>query len=217
MGGTTHPGTRSERTAALTRDGVTLALRLLLPPTPGPAPCVLFVHGLGSGKDSPRNVVIAERLVDAGIAALLFDLSGHGESSFDPRGEDIAAYVDDTAAVAAWARARPEIAGDRLGVSGSSLGAIVALEAQRRGVITPRAIVLRAPPVQPGGLDAAGEATLVIAGSLDPLSAAIRRAARGTLVTVEVVPGASHLFEEPGALDNALDLTVAWFKDRLLA
>jgi len=95
------------RNAIIPRDHIQLAARLISPEGPGPFPCVVFVHGLGSDKDSPRNVVVAERLVDSGVAALLFDLSNHGESSLDPRGS--AAMPDDVAAAFAWAPRQPEI------------------------------------------------------------------------------------------------------------
>lgn len=108
------------RDVAITRNGVRLAARLMLPPLAARVPCVIFVHGLGSSKASPRNVVIATHLLDAGLAALLFDLSGHGESSTDPRGE--AAYVDDVEAVFYWAQSLPQIDPDRWGIAGSSLG-----------------------------------------------------------------------------------------------
>lgn len=72
------------RHAAVVRDHVSLAVRLWVPAGQPPLPAVIFVHGLGSSKESPRNVVIAQRLQESGVAALLFDLSGHGESSFDP-------------------------------------------------------------------------------------------------------------------------------------
>ena len=75
------------------RDGVELAARLLLP-APG-AGVVVFVHGLGSSKNSPRNVVIAERLCDVGLGALLFDLSGHGDSSPSAGDREGDAFVDD--------------------------------------------------------------------------------------------------------------------------
>src|SRR3972149_1981708 len=77
---------RSPPEAIVKRGEVSLATRLSFPQGQPQFPCVIFVHGLGSSKESPRNVVIAQRLVDAGIAALLFDLSGHGEASLHARG-----------------------------------------------------------------------------------------------------------------------------------
>jgi pimeloyl-ACP methyl ester carboxylesterase len=187
----------------------------MLPAGNPPFPCVLFVHGLGSGKDSPRNVVVASHLVNAGIAALLFDLSGHGESDNDPH-EGHEAFVEDLDAVFTWARSRPEIDPERIGVAGSSLGGVVALEATRRRLIHPAALVLRAPPAEPHEFAHLDIPTLVIAGSHDPLLPMIRQAVAVTeYATLAQVEGAGHLFEEPGTLEQAVDRTVEWFKGHL--
>jgi pimeloyl-ACP methyl ester carboxylesterase len=178
---------------------------------------VIFVHGLRSGKDSPRNVVVATRLVDSGIAALLFDLSGHGESDADTRpGEE--PYIEDLAAAFHWAVSEPEIDSERIGVAGSSLGGVVALSAIRRLSIRPAALVLRAPPVEPGDLDRIAVPMLTIVGTHDPLLALVRMAAERTRwATLSVVEGAGHLFEEPGTLEQAVNRTVSWFSSYLVA
>lgn len=208
-------GLRTRCSFVMEREGVRLAGRLLLPSGAPPFACVIFVHGLGSGKDSPRNTVIAEHLVDAGFAALLFDLSGHGDSEEDPRGSDERAYIDDLAAAFAWASSHAEIDASRLGLAGSSLGAVIAIEAARLGRVVPAAMVLRAPPIDEDGLSGIGVPSLVIVGSNDPLLYQLERARRGGNVALEVIPGASHLFEEPGTLDRALASTVGWFKAHL--
>jgi putative phosphoribosyl transferase len=198
------------------RDEVCLAAHVLLPAAVRPA-AVIFVHGLGSGKDSPRNVVIAERLRESGIGALLFDLSGHGESSNDLRGEDMSAYVDDVAAVFGWLQSREDVDSSRIGIAGSSLGALVALYALREGVVLPTSMVLRAPPVAQHDLEDIPVPTLVLAGTLDPLSERLDAAPRSAHVRLTKIPGASHLFGEPGTLERALDETVKWFTDTLKA
>lgn len=105
---------------------------------------------------------------------------------------------------------------ERIGVAGSSLGGLAVVEAVRRGLVKPAAVVLRAPPVESRTLESFGEETMVIAGGADPLLAGIEQAVRATPgVALALVPGAGHLFEEPGTLDRATDLTVAWF-ERLL-
>jgi dienelactone hydrolase len=208
---------RETRDITVLRNGVSLAVRLLLPAGPPPFPGVIFVHGLGSSKESPRNVVIAERLVEAGIAAILFDLSGHGESSFDSQ-EDEAAYVDDVDAVFHWASRQPELDGSRLGIAGSSLGGVVALHAATHHLVQAAAMVLRAPPVEPHEFVRLAVPTLVVVGSFDPLLTRVRSA---TELSEEaflcVVQGAGHLFEEPGTLEVATRETVRWFKAQLLA
>lgn len=210
----TGKGDRVVRTARITRGPGELAAKVVLPGGGGQRPVVVFVHGLGSSKDSPRNVVIAERVVDAGMAVVLFDLSGHGESTVP--GSTVAEFAADLGAVVAWIAGQPELDAQRIGVSGSSFGGLAVVEAVRRKLVDPTAIVLRAPPVTPGTLEGFGEETLVIAGEADPLLAGIEQAVRATpSVALSLVPGAGHLFEEPGTLDRATDLTVAWF-ERLL-
>jgi pimeloyl-ACP methyl ester carboxylesterase len=189
---------------------------LLLPAGKPPFACVIFVHGLRSGKDSPRNVVVAEHLVDAGIAALLFDLSGHGESDADPRDSE-EAFVEDLDAVFHWAAVQPDIDPRRIGVAGSSLGGIVALEATRRRLILPAALVLRAPPAQHHHFANINVPSLVIIGSVDPLFGQVSEATRlGDNVAISVVRGAGHLFEEPGSLKEATIRTVTWFAAQLM-
>ena len=194
------------------RDSVRLTSRLSLPHGPGPFACAIFVHGLGSSKESPRNVTIAQHLLAAGIATLLFDLSGHGGSERDPHdGTD--AYVLDLEAAFKWAAQQPELDSDVIGVAGSSLGGVVALQATRRGLIRPAAMVLRAPPAEPPEFVQLSVPTLIVIGSADPLlEMVLEGAGRCEAVTLCVIRGAGHLFEEPGALEAALDATGRWFR-----
>lgn len=199
------------------RGNVRLAAVLMLPSGPPPFPCVVFVHGLGSGKDSPRNVVVATRLVDSGLAALLFDLSGHGDSDADA-GPGEEPYIMDLSAAFDWATREPAIDSQHIGVAGSSLGAVVALAAVYRRLIRPAALVLRAPPVGPGDLEDIEVPTLVIVGTRDPLLAQVRMAVEEAgRATLSIVEGAGHLYEEPGVLEEAAARTVDWFSRRLLA
>lgn len=195
------------------RGGIELAVRMRVPATG--SPLVTFVHGLGSSKDSPRNVVIAERLFDNGFATLLFDLSGHGDSGPGREG-DIDAYVRDLGAALDWAEEQRVADTKRQAIAGSSLGAVVALRATLEGVVRPAALVLRAPPVRPeeyAGLDVP---TLLLVGSADELSGWAREAARTCrAIELRVVPGAGHLFEEPGTLDEATSITVEWLVGKL--
>jgi pimeloyl-ACP methyl ester carboxylesterase len=173
------------------------------------------VHGLGSSKESPRNVVIAQRLKDAGIGALLFDLSGHGESSSDPREGEIR-FLEDLEAVFHWTASQPNLNGAGLGVAGSSLGGVVALHATTRHLIHPAAMVLRAPPAEPHDFVRLTVPTKVIVGSFDPLLPQVRSSvALSEAAFLCVVEGAGHLFEEGGTLDVATNETVTWFKTQL--
>jgi len=173
------------------------------------------VHGLGSSKESPRNVVIAQRLLEAGIATVLFDLSGHGESSFDPR-EDESAYIEDLEAIFHWASRLSELDGMRIGVAGSSLGGVVALHAATHQLVHPAAMVLRAPPVESHDFVRLAVPTLVVIGFFDPLLPRVRSATDLSEVAfLRVVPRAGHLFEEPETLDVATSETVGWFKAQL--
>lgn len=221
MGTEREPGSPSSearrRSTMIRRDGVSLAALLLVPGGRGPFPCVVFVHGLDSSKESPRNTVIAERLLDAGLGVVLFDLSGHGESSRDPRdGDD--AYVDDLVAAFRWALEQQEVDPARSGVAGSSLGGTIAASAVSRGLVRPAAMVLRAPPVGLRDLESLPVPTLVLVGSADQLLLSVQAAAeRSRLAQLSVVPGASHLFEEPGTLEEAVERTVSWFVARLTA
>lgn len=201
------------RDATVRRDGVELAVRLMSPGRPAPA--VVFVHGLGSSKESPRNVVIASQLVDHGIAAVLFDLSGHGESTSGPR-EGVEEYIQDLEAVVAWTLAQPEVDREQFAVAGSSMGAVVALYAATWGRVRPRTMVLRAPPAEPGEFVALRVPSLLLVGSHDSLvEAAKAAAATSPAVELRIIPGARHLFEEPGTLELATEATVSWLAAKL--
>jgi dienelactone hydrolase len=198
------------------RPGVTLAATLTTPDLPGPHPLVVFVHGLGSSKESPRNVVIAERLVEAGIASLLFDLSSHGESSPD-LSDGIDAYISDLAAVFDWAAQERGLDRNRIGVAGSSLGAVVAVRALEERQVRPATMVLRAPPLEAHEFRAVTVPSLVLIGSRDPLRSQVEPGAEEQPgIRLRVIEGASHLFEEPGTLEEATQQTVEWFEATLL-
>ncbi len=206
-----QPVSQQEERTFIRRNGVRLALVLRSPPGRGPFPCVVFAHGLGSGKDSPRNLVIAEALADAGIASLLFDLNGHGESTEDTRGHD--AFPDDLAAAWDWALHKDEVDRGRMGLSGSSLGAAVALEVVFAGRAAPRLVVLRAPAAEVERLAGLRVPTLIVIGSLDPLTRDYEENLPGDPhCKLAAIAGAGHIFEEPGALEEVKRLTVEWFR-----
>jgi putative phosphoribosyl transferase len=185
---------------------------------------VIFAHGSGSSRLSPRNRQVAGRLRRAGLRTLLFDLLTSEEEAEEQAGAmrrfDIALLAGRLVAVTDLCR-EAAAPGQRIGYFGASTGAAAALVAAalRPGLVT--AIVSRG-----GRPDLAGDAlervtvpTLLIVGALDPVVIDLNREAAGRLAgptEIVVVPGASHLFEEPGTLEAVADLAARWF-DRHLA
>lgn len=172
---------------------------------------VLFAHGSGSNRHSPRNRAMADRLHQAGIATLLFDLVAADEDTVEVGLPLLAARLVE---VTGWCRD----AGlpPHVGYVGSSSGAAVALLAAAELGTEIGAVVSRGgrPDLAEGRLCAVRAATLLIVGSHDHDGLAANRRAAARLGRCEhrvaVVPGASHLFEEPGALDAAADLALEW-------
>ena len=137
--------------------------------------------------------MIASRLVEAGMATLLFDLSGHGDSSEAPE-EGIEAFVSDLKAAFEWALSQESVRRDAIGIAGSSLGALVAARAVIMTRVAPKTMVLRAPPLDPAEFRALQVPSLVLVGSLDPLLYAARSGtASRPVLSLSVVQGASHL------------------------
>ena len=199
--------------------GLALAGRLLVPASPGPHPVVVFAHGWGSGKDSPRNRAVAEALRRLGFAAFLFDFTGHGESEGTQEDSTQPQQVDDLAAAVGALDSLDEVDGRRLGVAGASSGAAVAVLAAARDRRI-RALALRSPNLT-GAEESVSRVTvptLLVVGEHDePIRAALEPLLGrfGGPRRLEVVPGGDHLFEDPVALTRATAATVAWFKDHL--
>jgi putative phosphoribosyl transferase len=199
--------------------GISLAGVLLVPPAAGPHPVVVFAHGWGSGKDSPRNRAAAEALRGAGIAAFLFDFTGHGESEGTPEQSTAAQQVDDLRAACEIVRTLDEVDANHIGVVGASSGAMAALSLATE---SPRvaALVLRSAAVE-GAEDAAARVTvptLLVVGEHDrPVRLANQRllGRLGGVHRLEVVAGGDHLFENAEARRRATALTVAWFEEHL--
>lgn len=195
-------------------DSVQLAGELAWPQHPGGI--VLFAHGSGSGRLSPRNQFVAERVREAGLATLLFDLLTEWEAADRRNVFDIELLARRLVAATVWVAARPDLAGLPIGYFGASTGAAAALQA---AVLSPTRI---AAIVSRGGRpDLAGDAlpkvtapTLLLVGSRDPVVLDLNRAALARLrcpKQLTVVPGASHLFEEPGTLEAAAERAAEWF------
>jgi putative phosphoribosyl transferase len=182
---------------------------------------ILFAHGSGSSRLSPRNASVAESLQQAGLATLLFDLLTDAEAVQRSNVFDIPLLADRLMQTAQWISDCSAGRGLPLGFFGASTGAAAALvaAAQRQDV---QAVVSRG-----GRPDLAGDAlakvtapTLLIVGGADPEVLELNRRARGHLrceCRLEVVPGATHLFGEPGALEAVIALARAWFLQHLTA
>ena len=176
---------------------------------------VLFAHGSGSSRLSPRNAFVAEALQRAGIATLLFDLLTDHEASSRANVFDIPLLADRLDQAATWVRTTAVAQGLPLGFFGASTGAAAALvtAAGRKDI---QAIVSRGgrPDLAEEGLKDVTAPTLLIVGGHDPEVLALNRSAYRRLhceCRLVVVPGATHLFEEPGTLESVVALARAWF------
>ena len=195
------------------RRGQSLAATLLLPPNRRHPPIVVFAHGWGSSKASPRNRELAEALAEAGTAALLFDFTGHGESEGTADATGIVEQRDDLSDAIDFVAARGEFG--PIGVAGSSSGGAVALAAAARDDRV-RALVLRAPSADSSFLDAAGThaPTLIIQGEADRLLERNRELVESfpSEHALRVVARAGHLFEESGTFREVRRETLRWFE-----
>jgi len=198
---------------------VELAGDLVVPA--GALALVIFAHGSGSSRFSPRNRFVAGVLNQAGFATLLFDLLTAAEENLDRySGQyrfDIPLLAARLEAATVWARGEPELATLKVGYFGASTGAAAALIAAANRPEEVGAIVSRGgrPDLAADFLDRVRAPTLLIVGGNDPVVLELNRQALRKLrceARLEVVPGAGHLFEEPGALERVAELARDWFK-----
>lgn len=185
---------------------------------------VLFAHGSGSSRHSPRNQFVARTLNEAGLATLLFDLLTNEEEAIDTQTRqlrfDIHLLAKRLMHATKWAKQQEQTNDLRVGYFGSSTGGAAALVA---AVDVPQdvgAVVSRG-----GRPDLAGEAlpkvqapTLLIVGGNDDIVIELNEQARDRMrceVKLEIIPGATHLFEEPGALEKVATLASGWFSRHL--
>ncbi|MFF0775664.1 phosphoribosyltransferase family protein [Nonomuraea wenchangensis] len=181
---------------------------------------VVFVHGSGSSRHSPRNRYVASMLNRAGLATLLFDLLTV-EEEYD-RGNvfDIELLAGRLSQVTRWLSDQPQAAGLPVGYFGASTGAAAALWAAADLGGQVAAVVSRGgrPDLAGPRLSAVRAATLLIVGSRDELVLGLNETAQQQLRCenhLEIIPDATHLFEEPGALETVADLARDWFTDHL--
>jgi len=212
-----------ERLVRIAADSVLLEGNLSLPE--GARGIVLFAHGSGSSRLSPRNRHVAKLLNQARLATLLVDLLSPEEEAVDLRTAqlrfNIGLLAERLVGITDWLVKEPDAQPLRIGYFGASTGAAAALVAAAERPKMVRAVVSRG-----GRPDLAGPAlahveapTLLIVGGNDLLVIELNRAALAQLRSEKrlvIVPGATHLFEEPGALDEVARLAREWF-ERYLA
>ena len=181
---------------------------------------VLFAHGSGSSRYSPRNQFVARTLNRAGLATLLFDLLTPEEEAVDISSREhrfnITLLAERLVRATKWARQQKQTCDLHIGYFGSSTGGAAALVAAAELPQDVRAVVSRG-----GRPDLAGDAlprvqapTLLMAGGNDDVVIELNEMARDQMrckVKLEIIPGATHLFEEPGALEQVAKLASDWF------
>ncbi|WP_323846060.1 dienelactone hydrolase family protein [Microbulbifer magnicolonia] len=182
---------------------------------------VFFAHGSGSSRFSPRNNMVAEQLNGAGIGTLLFDLLTLEENRIDEITREYRFDIDllarRLAAAVDWAAGEAATANLNFGLFGSSTGAAAALIAAAERPLQVKAVVSRGgrPDLAGADLPLVRAPTLLIVGGDDIQVIELNEAAAAQMVNspqLEIVPGATHLFEEPGTLEQVVHLAIDWFK-----
>lgn len=202
------------RSLSIHADAVRLPGDLTVPEDAGGV--VAFAHGSGSSRLSPRNVSVAERLNDVRLATLLFDLLTPSEADDRGRVFDVELLASRLAEAIAVTRHDPEVGDLPLGLFGASTGAAAALVASTFDGIDVDAIVSRGgrPDLAGDALERVSVPTLLIVGSNDVDVVGFNHDAQRRMraeTRLETIPGAGHLFEEPGALDTVAQLAASWF------
>jgi putative phosphoribosyl transferase len=182
-----------------------------------PAGVVLFAHGSGSGRFSPRNNFLAQVLQGGGLATLLIDLLEEHEAGDRVKVFDIDLLADRLLASTKWLTEERTTAGLPVGYFGASTGTGAALQAAARSPSPVAAIVSRGgrPDLAAPYLAQVSAPTLLIVGGHDEPVIDMNRQALALLrcpKDLVIVPGATHLFEEPGTLEQAADLARQWFR-----
>jgi len=202
--------------------GVSLDGDLAVPA--GAVGLVVFAHGSGSSRHSPRNRRVAARLHETGLAALLLDLLTPEEEEVDLRTRelrfDIDLLAERLAGTLAWCREQPDLAKLPMGLFGASTGGGAALLTAAQHPDLVAAVVSRGgrPDLAGSALPAVRVPVLLIVGGADPTVLDLNRSAAAQLHSLNemlVVPGATHLFEEPGALEQVADASAAFFRRHL--
>ena len=182
----------------------------------GTSGVVLFAHGSGSGRFSPRNQAVARSLRQSGVGTLLIDLLENWESDDRSKVFDIDLLTDRLLAATDWVQADRETENLSIGYFGASTGAAAALHAAAERPDVIKAVVSRGgrPDLAMPYLPQVGAPTLLIVGGDDAPVIPLNREAFKLLAgpkELVIVPGATHLFEEPGALDEVARQAAEWF------
>ena len=185
---------------------------------------VVFAHGSGSSRHSPRNRMVAARMQEAGYATLLMDLLTAGEDEIDSRTRqfrfDIPRLASRLTGAIRWLSDRPDTAEMPVALFGASTGAAAALSAAAEVPDHVQLVISRGgrPDLAGDGLPRVQAPTLLIVGGRDLEVLDLNKAAAAQLrgpVEIAVVPGATHLFEERGALDRVVELAVGALRQHL--
>jgi len=181
---------------------------------------VVFAHGSGSSRLSPRNRAVASSLHDAGFATLLFDLLTESEAAQRSNVFDISLLGSRLEEATLWAKSLPGLSGLPVGLFGASTGAAAALVAAAHLEDPVSAVVSRGgrPDLAGKLLESVTAPTLLIVGGRDELVLELNRQAARLMraeTRLEVVAGAAHLFEEPGAMEQVAQLAAGWFRAHL--
>lgn len=181
---------------------------------------VIFAHGSGSSRLSPRNTQVAHQLNSRGLATLLFDLLTEQEAVHRTNVFDIPLLGTRVAEAVRWAQESADTASLDVGLFGSSTGAAAALVAAAQAPDDVGAVVSRGgrPDLAGDYLPSVRAPTLLIVGGADYGVIELNEQALELLTCekrLEIIPGATHLFEEPGTLDQVVELTGRWFETHL--
>jgi putative phosphoribosyl transferase len=214
--------TAAQQSVAIATAGATLEADVVVPePALG---VVLFAHGSGSGRHSPRNRYVAGELQKAGLATVLADLLTPQEEQVDAQTGalrfDISLLGERLVALTDWLVTQERTADLGVGLFGASTGAAAALVAAAKRPASVGAAVSRGgrPDLAGGLLRLVRQPVLLMVGERDPTVLDLNRRAMQELggeTTLAIVPAASHLFEEPGALEQVARLAREWFLDHL--
>jgi dienelactone hydrolase len=209
---------RIDQIVRIPANGINLEGALVVPS--GARGVVLFAHGSGSSRHSPRNNFVAQVLHKAGMATLLMDLLTREEDTVYQNRFDIDLLTWRLERATQWIMGQPQIESLAIGYFGASTGAAAALQAAATFGPSIGAVVSRGgrPDLAMSALDRVQSPTLLIVGGLDDVVIDLNRQAYRKLKTekhLAIVPGATHLFEEPGTLKEAASLAANWFERHL--